>query len=114
MLSFEISAIDVVLLVAVLVLLLLFVSQKRSQSVSKPGLNMNNQEELLVEPKTKGKTALKTSNEKQLAEGFQKCVHQFGYLKDMPKNTPIPDECFGCPKVLRCMFPDPVQQVHAT
>jgi hypothetical protein len=22
----------------------------------------------------------------------------------LPKNTPIPDECFGCPKILQCLF----------
>ena len=81
--------------------------------MAEPRLNRDGQERLLGEPR-KIEEAAEDSIKKQSAEGFQKCVHQFGYLKDMPKNTPIPDECFGCPKVLRCMFPDPVQQVHAT
>jgi len=34
---------------------------------------------------------------------FEGCPHNFGYLKDLPKNTPIPDECFGCPKVIECL-----------
>ena len=114
MLSFDVSAIDVVLLVAMLVLLLLFVSQRRSQSAAEPRLNADHQEKLPREPEATVETAMKNSLKKRSAEGFQKCVHQFGYLKSMPKNTPIPDECFGCPKVLRCMFPDPVQQVRAT
>ena len=114
MLSFEISAMDVVLLVAMLVLLLLFVSQRRGQTAAEPRLNADHQEKFLVEPEATVETAVRNHLKKQAAEGFQKCVHQFGYLKDMPKNTPIPDECFGCPKVLRCMFPNPVQQVHAT
>jgi len=107
MLSFEVSAMDVVLLVAMLVLLLLFISQKRSQSVAEPRLSADHQEKLPREPEATVETAIRNPLKKQSAKGFQKCVHQFGYLKDMPKNTPIPDECFGCFKVLRCMFPNP-------
>jgi len=106
MLSFEVSAIDVVLLVAMLVLLLLFITQKRSQSVAEPRLSADHQERLFGGPKKMEETAAEDSMKKQSAKGFQKCVHQFGYLRNMPKNTPIPDECFGCPKVLRCMFPN--------
>lgn len=35
---------------------------------------------------------------------FAGCVHKFGYLKTVPRNTPIPDECFGCPKILECLM----------
>jgi len=31
------------------------------------------------------------------------CLHQFGYLRTLPKNAPIPDECFGCPKIVECL-----------
>ncbi len=34
---------------------------------------------------------------------FGGCNHSFGHLKTLPKNTPIPDECFGCPEILACM-----------
>jgi hypothetical protein len=106
MLSFEISAMDVVLLVVMMVLLLLFISHKRSQPVAEPRLNVDGHERLLGEPRKIEETVAEDSIKKQSAEGFQKCVHQFGYLRNMPKNTSIPDECFGCPKVLRCMFPN--------
>jgi len=33
---------------------------------------------------------------------FKKCEHKLGYLGDKLKNKPIPDECFGCPKLLDC------------
>jgi hypothetical protein len=106
MLSFEVSAMDVVLLVAMLVLLLLFITQKRNQPVAKIRLKTGHPEEVLEEPKKTGETATENPLKKQSTDGFQKCVHQFGYLRNMPKNTSIPDECFGCPKVLRCMFPN--------
>ncbi|MDI6847823.1 MAG: hypothetical protein QMD23_06835 [Candidatus Bathyarchaeia archaeon] len=31
-----------------------------------------------------------------------KCVHYFGFLNTLPKNTAIPDECLVCPKILQC------------
>ena len=33
---------------------------------------------------------------------FNGCTFKLGYLKSMPKNKPIPDECFGCPQILEC------------
>jgi hypothetical protein len=32
------------------------------------------------------------------------CLHQFGYLRTLPKNAPIPDECFGCQKLVQCLI----------
>jgi hypothetical protein len=31
------------------------------------------------------------------------CVHQFGHLRSLPKNAPIPDECFGCTQIVECL-----------
>lgn len=33
----------------------------------------------------------------------KECPHKFGYLRGLPKNRPIPDECFGCPKIMECL-----------
>jgi type IV secretory pathway VirB10-like protein len=30
------------------------------------------------------------------------CPHRFGYLRTLPKKAPIPDECFGCSKLVQC------------
>jgi len=35
--------------------------------------------------------------------GVQGCPHHFGYLVEHPKNTPIPDECLTCIKMLECL-----------
>jgi hypothetical protein len=32
-----------------------------------------------------------------------KCLHHFGYLSELPKNSSIPEECFFCPKVVNCI-----------
>lgn len=34
---------------------------------------------------------------------FKHCEHEFGYLGGVLKTKPIPDECFGCPKLLKCV-----------
>jgi len=31
------------------------------------------------------------------------CPHHFGYLKEHPKRSPIPNECLTCPKIMECL-----------
>ena len=31
------------------------------------------------------------------------CTHHTGYLKNRPKNTPVPEECFTCSAMIDCM-----------
>lgn len=33
----------------------------------------------------------------------RKCSHFFGYVKTLPKNMPIPDECLWCPSIVDCL-----------
>jgi DNA-directed RNA polymerase subunit RPC12/RpoP len=37
-------------------------------------------------------------------EELDGCAHQLGYLKQRPKNTPIPEECLTCSKMINCMY----------
>jgi hypothetical protein len=37
------------------------------------------------------------------AEAVAGCAHSLGYLKRRPKNTPIPEECLICNKMIDCM-----------
>lgn len=30
------------------------------------------------------------------------CPYNFGYLKTLQENDPIPDECLTCPKIMQC------------
>jgi len=50
----------------------------------------------LPEPQTASRSNPTNSNGKD-------CPHQFGYLKELPKNRPIPNECFGCQKIVECL-----------
>lgn len=44
-------------------------------------------------------TRVKESSEKETA---QECKHGLGYLKALPKNTPIPEECLTCDRIIEC------------
>ena len=33
------------------------------------------------------------------------CLHHFGYLIDLPKNAPFPEECLFCSRVVECITP---------
>jgi DNA-directed RNA polymerase subunit RPC12/RpoP len=44
-----------------------------------------------------------TVNQQQKEKGSSKCPYTFGYLKHLVlNNTPIPNECLRCPRVLEC------------
>jgi hypothetical protein len=108
MLEFDLSAIDIVLLVAVLILFLLYVSKKPSTSKTESGseLDISRKQEIPSIKKDASRVKKpKTSSSVQLSAESLNCAHEFGYLKDLPRNTPVPDECFGCPKVMQCLFP---------
>lgn len=38
------------------------------------------------------------------------CPHYFGYLRKLPKNVPIPDECLGCLRIVECLHSSPVSE----
>jgi len=31
------------------------------------------------------------------------CSQHFGYLGTLPKNASLPDECLGCPNIIKCL-----------
>jgi len=35
-------------------------------------------------------------------ETSQECKYKFGYLRTLPKNSAIPDECYSCDKIIDC------------
>ena len=37
-------------------------------------------------------------------EDNAECKHSMGYLKKRPKDTPIPDECLTCGKMVECLI----------
>ena len=68
-------------------------------------------------PKIRKNTPQESSEmpEKSVGKGAQespkKCSHFFGYVRTLPKNTPIPDECLWCPSIVDCLTQE--QKVEA-
>lgn len=54
----------------------------------------------LVEPIKQSKSAVSSKHSAKSSDG---CPHHFGFLGGLPKNTPIPEECFGCQKIVDCL-----------
>lgn len=106
MLPFELSAIDIVLVLAVGVLIILFLSQKPGQPTNKSEIPTKGDKKPPEKPKVPSKNAQEKLSETQPSTDSEKCLHNFGYLKNLPKNTSVPDECYGCPKLMRCLFPN--------
>jgi len=106
LLSFELSVIDIALVIAVVVLLMLFLTHKHGQSTTESELHVASQEKTSEKPEMPAKTAQEKNSKKQSPTDFQECAHHFGYLRNQPKGTPVPDECFGCKKILQCLFPN--------
>jgi DNA-directed RNA polymerase subunit RPC12/RpoP len=66
------------------------------------------------------KKSTETSEKPAAAKGTQKlqarppkCSHFFGYLRKIPKNTTIPDECFSCPTMVDCLSYDISEQTRS-
>jgi hypothetical protein len=58
-----------------------------------------------VEDKEEG--PVKPSGEKEKVSKEERpkgCPHHFGYLAQRPKNTPFPQECLTCQKIVECML----------
>jgi hypothetical protein len=43
-----------------------------------------------------------TLQESRKAETAPECKHRFGYLRTLPRNAPIPNECLSCDKIIEC------------
>ncbi|UCE15843.1 MAG: hypothetical protein JSV12_08280 [Candidatus Bathyarchaeota archaeon] len=46
---------------------------------------------------------LPTISSKNIPARPQECPHYFGYLKAVPKNSSIPEECLCCPEIMECL-----------
>lgn len=99
MLSFELSAIDFILGIAVIVLLILYMKELSTKHTIKERFRLKERAEIFSRLKTKGKMK---SSTRPLTNSL-KCPHHFGYLRKLAKDTPLPDECLGCYKIVECL-----------
>jgi hypothetical protein len=83
MLSFELSAIDLILALAVVVLLVLYATKLSSKT---PIDELRAQKDRRTQQRTETK----------------ECPYLFGYLHDLDDVASIPDECLECSRQLEC------------
>jgi len=70
-------------------------------SIREKNVKVSEINEAEVEGLVEAPAALKFESSEGEAAG---CVHHLGYLKNRPKNTPIPEECLTCSKMIDCMY----------
>ena len=107
MLSFELSAIDIVLAIAIIILLLLHMKRTPAKYVIEPELSRNKRKTL--EESRKNIVMPKTSRKEELSytgslESSMDCPHHFGYLKTLPLGSSVPQECYNCSRMMQCLF----------
>ncbi len=104
MLSFDVSIVDIVLVLAVMVLLILYTTRQSTKSVAEPELSVPREKDV-VKPLRPAETQ-RAMEETRLQTGPQtssvECPRHFGYLKKLPKDASIPEECFRCSKMTEC------------
>jgi len=106
MLSFELSVIDVVLIIAVIILLSFHLTRTPKKPNVKPKLSVE-REKSLEKGKMKNLVSKTSRKKSSLAEEESpvKCSHHFGYLSSIPRGeNSIPEECYSCSKMMRCSF----------
>jgi len=109
MVSFEFSVIDIILMIAIIVLLALYLTKPSTKPRDEPEHSIREEKTLetptvSIETKEPPEEALPATGVEM--ESSTKCTHQLGYLKKLPKNAPIPDECFTCPQYIKCALGD--------
>lgn len=106
MLSFELSVIDVVLIIAVVILLSFHVTKtpKGSNVKSKSSVDMEKSLEKGNMKKSVSKTSKTKKSFTSLPEDSVKCPHHLGYLKSLPLGSSVPEECYSCSRMMQCLF----------
>jgi len=116
MLSFELSVIDVVLIVAVIILLSFHLTRTPNKPNVKSKLSVE-REKSLEKGKMKNFVSKTSKKKSSLAEkeGPVKCSHHFGYLSSIPKgDDSIPEECYSCSWMMRCLFSTEKENVEVS
>ena len=110
MLSFELSAIDLILALSVIILLVLYLTKlsTRPPTEQKPLVEKERPPEKPVTESTiVGEDEEKTmSKEIRPQTSSVTCPYGFGYLRKLDKEASIPDGCLGCSRIMECYSAD--------
>lgn len=95
--TFDISVIDVAMLIAIAVLFALCLTGlQRENNRQKPIIKA---QRILKEPRRQ------TISQETVNQEKSDCPHKFGFLKTQ-KTRIVPEECMGCAVLVKCMLPD--------
>jgi hypothetical protein len=106
MLSFELSVIDVVLIIAIIILFSLHLTRTSKKFDVRSKLNAGRQRSL-EEKEMEGFVSETPERKAFLAEEKVpgQCSYHFGHLSSISqKRDSIPEECYSCPKMMRCLY----------
>ena len=97
MLPFELSAIDLILVIAVIIILILYITKISTKAALEEKLLVGSEGQKAEKERLSQPPALKTS---------YKCPYDFGYLRKLGRDATIPDGCLGCPRIMDCYSAD--------
>ena len=98
MLTFEITAIDLILVIAVIVLLLLYVTKLANspEEIIKKSVEKN------VRSKSSQMKYSDRSNNSRLHDALNECPRGFGKIRGVGDDDSISERCFSCYKMSQC------------
>jgi hypothetical protein len=105
MLSFELSAIDLILAIAVIILLVLYITRLSGRPLVEESLfvgKASSSEKRVTEDRVAEEGERPVSTQPKSQSGSELCPFGFGYLSKLDREASIPDECLRCPRVMDC------------
>jgi hypothetical protein len=105
MLSFELSAIDLILAIAVIILLVLYITRLSGRPPVEEGLlvgKKNSSEKRVTGAAVPEEGDRPVSTQPKSQSGSEPCPFGFGYLSKLDREASIPDGCLRCPRVMDC------------
>jgi hypothetical protein len=91
MISFELSAIDVILSIAVVVLLILYLKKFAVPKIGKQSfpqsIVMNTEDQSFSKPKK---------------DDYSECPRGFGNIKNLSDDNSVSERCLGCYQIMEC------------
>ena len=105
--SFELAPISRLFALCILLVGVYAYSRQISKNLARKFISLTSQdtEEKIAETEKAETEPLRSIMDKpyeKKPEEEIKCGHELGYLKTLPKDTPIPTECLSCPKIIEC------------
>ena len=94
MIEFELSAIDIILAIAVVVLLVLYLKHSSPPSLG----NKVKQKNVIV--KTEKQTNQNVPKPKK--EDYAECPRGFGKIKNLSNDNSVSERCLGCYQIMEC------------